>query len=559
MAPALSSAGVSGSWGIPAAIVVAAAFGAAQPSIPAPPPGGPSIGFPVPPRPSGGPGVLHPTTPATPPSTPRAEPLLPQSVNVALKVQRDGSLTVAESVFVQARSSMTRRVPLRIDAGDGRDRVFSVRDIRVDGNGSTELTGNEFVMRLGEGATTVTYTVDGTVIDLGDRQEARWQVASGWDVQIRFLRASFIAPDPPDAVTCLAGALGSTSPCDSAVTDHGEVLRVVQQNLKPGNRIDLSVGLPARTVPANARFDAVATTLGAFALTPLSGAGLGALILLVLGGFVLLRLARARDAKALATDVGPVDVLVRDGDRVSFASPDGVLPGQIGTVVDERVDPVDVAATVVDLAVRNYLSISEVSGEDWLLVRRNAPDDALTAYERAVLDALVPAQLSQLSTVDTTAIEAELYADVVARKWFSHRPDRDRSRWTMIGAGMAVLGVAATVVLALTAGHALLGVSLVIAGGALAAGARWIPARTGRGRLLVQQVRGLLGYLRTAEPGSIPDADRELVLSRSLPYAVVLGDTEYWLARFGAAGLYWYDGNPANLPAFLAALTAKIG
>jgi hypothetical protein len=565
MAPALFSAGVSAKWGIPAAVLVAcAAFGAAQPSIPKPPPGGPTIDFTVPPRPSGGTGMLEPTRPASPRSE-RPKPLLPQSINIAMKVERDGRLTVAETVFVAARAAMTRRVPLRIQAGDDRDRVFTVRDATVDGNGSTETTGDEFVMRLGEGASTVTYTVDGAVIDLGDRTEARWQVASGWDVEVRMLRASFIAPDPPGSVVCLAGALGSTSPCESALTDHGRVLRVVQQNLKPGNRIDLSVGLPPRAVPANAQFDTTSSTVGAFALTPLSGFGLAALALLVLGGFLLLWFARGRDARALPTDVGPVDVLLRDGDRVSFASPDGVLPGQVGTVVDERVDPLDLTATVVDLAVRNYLWITETPGDpaDWALVRRNPPDDALTGYERAVLAALLPDGTDRVAVSalrpDLTAVRDALYADVVTRDWFTHRPDHERTRWMIIGAAVVAAGIAGTVVLALTIGHALLGLAVVIGGIALILGARWMPARTRRGSVLVQQVRGLLTYLRTTDPGTIPAADRDLVVSRSLPFAIALGDTDHWLTLLPDTELHWYEGRPGNVATFLAALTRAVG
>jgi uncharacterized protein (TIGR04222 family) len=553
-------------WGIPAVTLAAfAAFGAAQPSVPSPAPGAPSIDFPLPPPPSGGTSMIQPTVPATPvPPGERPRPLLPQSVNVALKVERDGRLTVAESMFVRAGSSMTRRAPLRIQSGGDRDRVFTVRDVTVEGDGSTEITGNEFVIHAGAGATTVKYTVDGAVTDLGDHQEARWQVASGWDVEVIFLRASFIAPDPPDSVVCLAGALGSSAPCESAETDHGEVLRVVQQNIKPGNRIDLSVALPSNTVPANARFDGSSTKASAFALTPVSGGGLGLVTLLVLGGFLLLWLARGRDARALATDAGPVDVLLRDGDRVSFASPDGVLPGQIGTVVDERVDPVDVTATLIDLAVRNYLWVAEVPPDGWIVGRRNPPDDGLTGYERAAIEAVLPdgteqVRVAELSTVNTGPVRDALYTDVVARDWFTHRPDRERSRWTVAGAAVTVLGVAATVILALTVGHALIGVALVAGGLAVVLGARWMPARTRRGSILAQQVRGLRSYLSTADPESIPDDDRELVLSRSLPYAIVLGGTEHWLSGFGVTELPWYEGTPANLPRLVTALNAAFG
>jgi uncharacterized protein (TIGR04222 family) len=554
---------VSANWGIPVVAAVAfAAFGAAQPSIPPPPSGGPTINLPLQPKPSGGTGLLEPTRPSTP-GAERPRPLLPRSVNVALKVERDGSLTVTETVFVQARSTMTRRAPLRIRAGTDRERTFTVHDIEVDGNGTAEASADELLIRLGEGATTVTYKVEGAVTDLGDRLQARWQVASGWDVEVRFLRASFIAPDPPEEFTCLAGAAGSDSPCESAATDHGQVLRVVQQNLGAGNRIDLSVDLPPATVPANARFQSGSSVLSAFALTAPGGIGLAVLTLLVLGGFLLLWVSRGRDAKALRTDVGPVDLLLRDGDRVAFASPDGLLPGQIGTVVDQRVDPADLAATVVDLAVRNYLWVTETAPGDWELVRRNPPDDALTGYERAVLDALLPAgadrvAVSRLGAADFSAARAALYADVVDRRWFTRRPDRERSRWMLAGAGLALVGLAATVVLALSGGPALIGLAVLIGGVALVLGARLMPVRTPRGSVLVQQIRGVRGYLGTVDPATIPDADRESVVSRSLPYAVVLGESKRWLSMAPGSGLYWYEGVAGNVTGFLAALTGAL-
>jgi hypothetical protein len=112
-------------------------------------------------------------------------------------------------------------------------------------------------------------------------------------------------------------------------------------------------------------------------------------------------------------------------------------------------------------------------------------------------------------------------------------------------------------VLALTVGNALLGLALAVGGLGLALGARMMPARTRRGSTLVQQVRGLLNYLRSTDANSIPAADREMVLSRSLPYAVVLGETAGWTHRFtdldtaadGAPGLYWYEtADPAEFP-----------
>jgi hypothetical protein len=98
-----------------------------------------------------------------------------------------------------------------------------------------------------------------------------------------------------------------------------------------------------------------------------------------------------------------------------------------------------------------------------------------------------------------------------------------------------------------------------------------MPARTRRGSALLHQVRGLITYLTTVSPADIPDNDREMVFSRSLPYAVVLGQTERWLTTFrgldpdadGTPGLYWFgeaeaannlDRFASRFPAFLSSL-----
>ncbi|WP_165960599.1 DUF2207 family protein [Actinocrispum wychmicini] len=495
--------------------------------------------------------------PPSGPSSSEPEITLPSRTQLTIRVERDGTLSVDESITVRRGGTMNRKAPLRIAAGGDRDRVYRVRDVSIEGNGSAQATADDFSVHTGEGKSVLRYKVDGAVIDLGDRQEVRWSIASGWDARMGLLRASFIAPARPTKVVCFGGAYGSTTLCDDARLESSGITRVDMQNLNAGDRIDLVITLPSGTVPANARFEAAKTTVSAFALTPFAGFGLLAVLALLLAGAALLWAARGRDAKATATDVGKVDVLVRDNESVAFASPDGVLPGQIGTVVDERVDAVDVTATVVDLAVRNYLWIQQVEG-DWQIMQRNPADHALTAYERAVYDVFATPQNVSTLPVALGPIRAAMYSDVVAREWFKRRPDRARSLWMWIGAGLAVVGAALTVVLAVTVGNALLGLAVVIAGVAVALGTRFMPSRTKRGGVLVAQVRALVQYLRETDPASIPANDRELVFSRSLPYAVVLGETPRWVQAFGVENeLYWFSGGH-DVPGFVNALDRRL-
>ncbi|WP_121002460.1 DUF2207 domain-containing protein [Saccharothrix australiensis] len=493
--------------------------------------------------------------------------------DVRLKLERDGKLTVTEVVSVPEGRTAKRVVPLRIAVSDTRDRVFEVDGASVSGKGTAEASGDQLTIALEAGTSTVTYSVVGAVAKIGDTLELRWQPASGWDTALDSVKVSVITPDAPRSVNCLAGPPGTSKPCTTADLGDGRGVRASEIGLPAGERVDVAVGLQEGAAPANARIEETSGLAAAFALTPVAGVGLGGLAVLLLGGVVLLWYLRGRDQRALASDVGPVNVLVTDpSGHVAFASPDGVLPGQVGTVVDEHVDVVDVTATIVDLAVRNYLWIEEVGGLDWRFVRRNPADPSLSGYERAVYSALLPdgvdaVLLSELrgKRIDLGRVRDELYADVVAKNWFARRPDAERSLWWWAGIGLALAGVALTVLLALVTGPALVGLVVVVAGVALALGARWMPARTRRGSVLLEHVRGLRGYLVSATPGDIPETDRELVFSRSLPYAVVLGETERWLGAFAGdrSGLYWFgEAEQAGdlrrfahrFPAFLGAL-----
>src|SRR5690606_5317035 len=143
-----------------------------------------------------------------------------------------------------------------------------------------------------------------------------------------------------------------------------------------------------------------------------------------------------------------------------FASPDGLLPGEAGVLLDEHADPTDIAATVVDLAVRRYLWIAPIGDADWRITRVNAPDGQLRDYEKAVYAALLPAgtdaiTLSELrgsGRVPAAGLRDVLLADTVRRGAFQDSVRRNLPVW--LGAGLLVVGVAATVWLAMASGHA---------------------------------------------------------------------------------------------------------
>ncbi|MGK4598587.1 DUF2207 domain-containing protein [Amycolatopsis sp. w19] len=490
-------------------------------------------------------------------------PALPNSAEISLKVERDGALTVVEAVSVPSEATMTRRIPLRTAAPRDRDRIIGVRAVVIEGAGNAELTGEEFIVKLKGGTSIVRYTVDGAVAEADGLTRVSWQLAGGWDARLELVRASFAAPAIPNAVSCYAGPEGSRAHCATAQIAHSGLTRFSQQNLAPGQRMEISVELPGGTVPANARLEPSKTFAGAFVLTAPVGWAWGGFALVLVAAAVGLALLRRRDGHP--GDALPVQLLTGK----AFSSPDGVLPGQVGTVLSGRADAVDLAATVVDLAVRNYLWVSEEPGEltTWRLVRRNPPDEQLTAYERAVFDLLLPGESESVSLSEIQAarigvesVREALDDSVVERRWYSRLP----GRLARVGLRICLYGLFLTVLLALTVGYAQLGLIVIAAGAVLAVAARWMPARTGAGVLLHRRLLGVREALQATKATDVPKLEREVLLSRALPYALALGEQERWVAGFaelkGPPKIYWYgkeeDGEVpiARVSDFTAAL-----
>ncbi|SEB32838.1 Predicted membrane protein [Amycolatopsis tolypomycina] len=465
-------------------------------------------------------------------------PTVPQSAEIQLKVQRDGSLSVVEAISVPDGLTMDRRVALRVPAPHHRDRVYGVRDVVLEGRGTASVDSGAFTVHLTSGTSIVRYTVDGAVA--GDT--VTWELAGGWTADLKFLRASFAAPKIPTAVDCTVGDL----PCGAAQIDHAGLTRFSQQNLAAGQRMTAVVELPTGTVPANEVLVPAKTLGGAFVLTTPVGwawAGFAALLLLL----TTLTLAARRGHFH-------VKVPPRDGHfyvKVTgeFASPAGALPGHVGLLLRGRAGPLDLAATVLDLAVRNYLWVSDGP----TLARRNPPDEHLTAFERAVYEAVVPDEPVTLAELRRRHVEVprtELTADVVRRGWFTTR------RLRRAGVRIFCYGVFLTVLLALTVGYAQLGVILALAGVAVAVTSAALPARRRAGADVAGRLRGVT-EIRAKD---FDKPQREQVFSRGLPYALALGELAPWVAAFDGLKhpppVYWHAGDitPDQAGSFATAL-----
>jgi len=478
-----------------------------------------------------------------------------------LTLNEDGVLEVEEQVTVPPGDTFQMSLPLRVEVGENSERRFEVTDIETSGAGTANTDNGLFTTEAGPGESTFRYSVRNTVSEGEGGQVFRWLGMLAEDVAK--IDASLVSPSfEMGIVQCTLGSPWQTRPCANVEIEPDGVLYLEQTDIAKGEAVDLVLHIPPGTVAADAE---TSESLGrSFAITvpALIAFAILALAVAALVGYVLL--TRREPEK----DRGSIDPLAHADGHTQFTSPDGLLPGAVGALLDENADPADIAATVVDLAVRRYVWITPVNDSDWRITRMNPTDDQLCAYEKAVYQTVLPdgtdaVTLTELRASGRTGL-APLRSAVIAELQhcgaFHSTARRRLPLW--LGAALIVAGVATTVVTTLTSGHALVGVAIALGGLAAVLLPRYLPTRTAHGRVLTGRIRALQRGLDAVRREQVSPSDQELVFSRALPYTVVWNGTDSWIRTFRdldpsadqEPGLYWFGGfdRDRNLHRFAA-------
>jgi len=532
--------------------------------------------------------VLLPATPAA------AQGFVSETTerfDVDIKIEPSGDLLITESIRQQfgstRRHGIFRYIPNRLRYDDEYDRVYPIELVSVtaspegtpDDVETSEENGN-FVIRIGDPDVEITgrhtyeivYRVEGAINRFETHDELYWNaIGDRWEQSIDAMTVSVRGPAPIDRVACFSGPFGSTLPCGSAKIKNG-IAQFVHQGLSAYSALSVVVALRPGTVASTAPILDERWSLDkAFERTPATvGGGLG-LLALVIGGFAWLGWRTGRDVRFAGSQVdqvmgGPagaktqaVPLLEKGEGPVEFAPPEDLRPGQVGTLVDEEANTLDVTATIVDLAVRGYLVIREIPKEgwfgkpDWKLIRQPKETGDLLQYEAKLFEGLFEdgdevavSELKKKFVDRLQKVKDALYNDLVRRRWFVRRPDKVRAMWTGIGVAALLAGIGGTVALARFTKLGLLGVPLVAAGVILTIGAKRMPRRTAKGTAMTRRVNGFRAVIEKAEVHMSRWAEEENVFTRFLPYAIVFGCTEKWakafegLASAPSADTSWY-------------------
>lgn len=252
---------------------------------------------------------------------------------------------------------------------------------------------------------------------------------------------------------------------------------------------------------------------------------------------------------------------------VNYEAPEGLRPAEVGTLIDERVDLLDISATIIDLAVRGYLKIEELesgswfsTGNDYLFHKLRGPE-GLKSFERKLYDKIFRtgdevalSDLQEKFFPVLPRVRNDLYGSLSTNGFFDGNPETVRGTSLVVGIllVLAVLGAFSL------AQHALVGriffLPVVIAGIlsvlTVVLISRVMPRKTRKGRIAWEKILGLQEYIRRAEVDDIQEQERKGIFERLLPYAIIFGLSKRWGKAF--ADLYreppdWYQpAHPAD-------------
>jgi uncharacterized membrane protein YgcG len=495
-------------------------------------------------------------------------------------VQENSDLIVEERIevlFTEPRHGIYREIPIHYTDPKGYQYGYDFRVLAVeDGNGRSrqvKQTRNKAMVRLrigspdrtvnGRQVYLVRYRARDVLRQFFGYDELYWNVTgNGWNVPIDAAQVTVHLPEafPADSldVSGWAGGYGSRE---------GNV-RV--ENLEPGVvRVSSQIPLDAReglTVsvawpPGVVSFPGKLTRAWRFLMMN------GIILVPLLVFFYLLRRYRKH---GVDPDIPP-SVMVR------YEPPPDVSAGTIGTLVDERVDMADITATIVDLAVRGYITIrTEVEEQFWGLKKTNvtsftrnagAPVSELLLHEQLILDGLFAQHASLVTTEDLKekfyrkipGIRTALYERLVQKGFSSGSPEKVRQRTVAMGVLVGGLTIAVGIAWGMHQGAVFPNAAVLPIGAGVVSAVLFgifapaMPRRTHAGVRVVSWARGFEEFVDRVEEDRFERDAARGIYEKLLPYAMALGVATQWSRKF--EGIYadqpptWYVG-PAHHRSF---------
>jgi len=281
----------------------------------------------------------------------------------------------------------------------------------------------------------------------------------------------------------------------------------------------------------------------------------------------------------------------RDAVTVQYEPPDKLTPAECGTLVDNDAAMRDITATLVDLAVKGYLTIEQkedsgllafVHHKDYVFHLKKPPAEWAGArpHEQEMLESVfdggasTDVQLSDLQNHFYThlpAIKTAIFNALMTDGYYMHRPDVVRKGFLTAGVVILAVVMKGSKLLGMWSGVAPLTwvITGLVTGGVICGFGWFMTARTRSGAQTLARVLGFEDFLGRVESDRIERMVKTPeMFEKFLPFAMALHVEKKWVAAFAGMAMQppaWYVGNygtgfqPNLLVNDLNAMSAQAG
>jgi uncharacterized membrane protein YgcG len=487
----------------------------------------------------------------------RAEYFSIVSFRSDIEVRDDSSLRVTETIdtlFHRQRHGLYRDIPFRYTDELGKKSFTPVRGISVrDASGSpwkhkVERSGGFVRVRIGdpgkfvEGRQTyvIEYTVENAVLPFPDHDELYWNITGNdWDVPIGAVsaRVAVAAGDRSLEMRtrCYTGPRGSREQACAASPSRNGAAFVSTRAFGPREGMTVVLGWEKGVVRPASPWMTTAFRLN------LSENWVFLAPLLTLAYMLVRWYREGRDPSAIGPRVvayGPPE----DGGRP-------LLPAEMGVLLDERLDPRDITASVVDLAVKGRITIEERVTEgllfdrtDYVLRKAKGPAAELPPFERLLLERLFLEHGDEVSVSDLKQrffrniedLKKSAFEELERRKLFGANPLAVTQKYRMAGFAVLFAGVGIAMLaskIGLVEGNSP-AIAAFLSGVVVFLFAPHMPVKTVKGVKAVGAILGFEEFLSRTEGDRLERMKDANLFERCLPYAIALGVSERWAKAF---------------------------
>ncbi len=511
-----------------------------------------------------------------------------------ITVNYSGRVSIHEVIDADFNSAekhgIYRDIPIVYEDSSGNKTYTTIDVQRVEQDGRSakyKLTNNDAYLRIrigdanttltGPHTYTITYEATGVLRSFNDYDELYWNVTGNkWEAPIEKATARVRLGVNILRNTCFEGYAGSTSPCSLVETSRNESTFANTTVLNPGDGLTIVVGyepgvIPILIVPPPKSItDDIGSvpSILAFFIGLVGGLGIVFMLWWKQGRDYWSRVSNLL-GKSDTSEIKPLGA--HETVVVEFESPDKLRPAELGVLLDERADTLDVTATIIDLAGRGYLTITEVpkkwifGSTDYTLEKKNADREKLLPYEKLLLDNLFTSadtvKLSSLKKTfydDLAEVKKALYRDIIDKKLFFKNPETTRTIYLGVALGMFILGGLFIFIGATTIVAPLLtfGIGFFISAIVMIFVSRFMPRRTAYGRDIYRRAKGFREFIDGAEQYRQQFFEKKNLFNDLLPYTIIFGLTDKFAKAMKDIGVeqkqpVWYSGSrPFNSAVF---------